>query len=328
MIDRRSLLYGTAIFVGAAALGVARAAAAAPLRVGSVKYGSLSWVLDTIKREGLDKKAGIEIEVVDVASNQAGPVALLSGGADIIVSDWTWAMRQRALGEALKFSPYSSALGSLVVAKDSPIHSLADLKGKRLGVAGSAIDKSWLLLRAYTRKTLGRDVAELADASFGAAPLLTEEIRSGRIDAVLNFWTHSARLTGSGYSAILTMADVMKALDIVPVPALVGFIWKEDFERAHAKEIAAFLDAVEAANQVLATSDAAWERLRPLVKPASDAELASIMAAYRAGIPGPWGEGEMRAAERLMKVLVESGDKELVGEGTVFDPKLFHHAAS
>jgi NitT/TauT family transport system substrate-binding protein len=328
MIDRRALLCGTAVLAGALALGAPRALAAGPLRVGSVKYGSLSWVLDTIRREGLDKKAGLDIEVIDVASNQAGPVTLLSGGADIIVSDWTWAMRQRALGEHLKFAPYSSALGSLVVAKDSSIHSLADLKGKRLGVAGSAIDKSWLLLRAYTKKTLGRDVAELADASFGAAPLLTEEIRSGRIDAVLNFWTHAARLTGSGYSAILTMSDVMQALDIKPVPALVGFIWKEEFERTHAKEIAAFLDAVEAANRVLATDDAAWERLRPLVKPASDAELASIRDAYRAGIPGPWGEGEMRAAEKLMNVLVEAGDKELVGEGTVFDPKLFHHAAS
>ena len=232
-----------------------RRALAAALRVASVKFGSLSWVLETIRAEGLDKKSRPRSRVIDVASNQAGPVALLSDGADVIVSDWTWAMRQRSLGERLKFSPYSSALGALVVPHDSAIATVADLKGKSLGVAGSAIDKSWLLLRAYTRRKLGRDIADLANASFGAAPLLTEEIRSGRLDAVLNFWTYAARLTGSGYRSVLSMSDVMKSLGIDPVPSLVGFIWKEDFEAKNADKIAALLSAVEEANALLLKSE-------------------------------------------------------------------------
>jgi NitT/TauT family transport system substrate-binding protein len=64
------------------------------------------------------------------------------------------------------------------------------------------------------------------------------------------------------------------------------------------------------------------------VKPASDGEFEAIIASYRAGIPASWGDGEMRAAQRLMKVLVEAGDAELMGTGTEFDAKLFHHAAS
>jgi NitT/TauT family transport system substrate-binding protein len=328
MILRRALLGGTAaLLVSGTALYAPLSASPQPLRIGSVKYGSLSWVLETIRAEGFDKKAGLELEVVDVASNQAGPVALLAGGADVIVSDWTWAMRQRALGERLKFAPYSSALGALVVPGDSAIKSVADLKGKTLGVAGSAIDKSWLLLRAYSRTKLGRDIAELAQPSFGAAPLLTEEIRAGRVDAVLNFWTYAARLTGSGYKAILTMSEVMKELGIDPVPSLVGFVWKEEFEAKNAEAIASLLRVVEEANALLLKSDAAWERLRPLVKPSSDAEFRAIIASYRAGVPEPWGEGEMRSAEKLMKVLVEAGDAELMGDGTRFDAKLFHHAA-
>ena len=192
MISRRDVLIGCAVVGGFAVspAGLLRAETAA-LRIGSVKFGSLSWVLETIRAEGLDKKAGLELEVIEVASNQAGPVALLSDGADVIVSDWTWAMRQRSLGEPLKFSPYSSALGELVVPNDSAIRTLADLNGKSLGVAGSAIDKSWLLLRAYAREKLGKDLSDFASPSFGAAPLLNEEIRAGRIDAVLNFWTLS-----------------------------------------------------------------------------------------------------------------------------------------
>jgi NitT/TauT family transport system substrate-binding protein len=237
-------------------------------------------------------------------------------------------MRQRALGEKLKFSPYSSALGSLVVPENSAVKGIEGLEGKSLGVAGSAIDKSWLLLRAYAKKKLGRDMAQYAQPSFGAPPLLAEELRSGRIDANLNFWTHAARLTGSGFREILTIGDVMRELGIDPVPSLVGFIWKEDYEAAHARDVAALLKAVEEANAVLATDDSAWERLRPLVKPASDGEFRSLIAAYRSGIPKPWGPAELESAKKLMAVLIDAGDAELMGQGTQFDAKLFHDAAS
>ena len=200
MIDRRRvLLAGGAAALASFGLPMHRAAAAGELRVASLKFGSLSWLLETMRAEGLAEKAGVNVVVVEVATNQAGPVALLSGEADVIVSDWPWALRQRAMGEHVKFAPYSSALGAVMVAQNSPIKKLADLKGKKLGVAGGAIDKSWLLLRAYSKKELGTDIAELALPSYGAAPLLTEETRSGRLDAVLNFWTYAARLEGDNY---------------------------------------------------------------------------------------------------------------------------------
>lgn len=327
MIDRRRLLAGTGFALVAAAAPLPLRAAGAPLRLASVKYGSLSWVIETIRALELDKNAGLSFEVVEVASNQAGPVALLAGGADVIVSDWTWAMRQRSLGEKLKFAPYSSALGSVVVPAESEIEDIGGLEGKTLGVAGSAIDKSWLLLRAYAKRTLGRDMASYARPTFGAAPLLAEEIRSGRIEAVLNFWTYAARLTGSGFREILTVSEIMKRLGIDPVPALVGFIWKEDYEASHGREVATLLRIVEEANAVLAADDSAWERLRRLVKPGSDGEFGAIIAAYRAGIPKPWGPAELESARKLMEVLVAAGDAELMGHGTEFDANLFHDAA-
>src|SRR6185436_2031797 len=119
------------------------------------------------------------------------------------------------------FAPYSSALGVLMVPAESAVRNLADLKGKRLGVAGGPIDKSWLLLRAYSRRTTGQDIADFAHPLFAAAPLLTEESRNGRLDAVLNFWTFAARLQGSGFVRLLDMAEVLKSLGIEPAPTLV-----------------------------------------------------------------------------------------------------------
>lgn len=329
MIDRRRVLLAGGGALASVGLGVpARAASVGTLRVASLRFGSLSWVLDTIRAEGIADELGLNLEIVDVATNQAGPVALLSGEVDVIVSDWMWALRQRALGENLKFAPYSSALGAIMVPKDSEIAKLADLEGKKLGVAGGPIDKSWLLLRAYSRKVLSKDLDQMVEPAFGAAPLLAEEIRGGRLDAVLNFWTYSARLAGGGYRKLIGMEEVLSTLGIDPVPALVGFIWSEETEEKKGPAIAAFLDAVAKANVVLKTSDSAWERIRDLVKPKDDAELAAIKAYYRQGIPQPWTPAETRSAQKLTQVLRDAGGGALLGEGTAFDPKLFHAAGS
>lgn len=329
MIDRRRVLLAGGAMLAFGGLGLpARAAGVGSLTVASLKFGSLSWVLQTIENEGLAKKAGLDLEIIDVATNHAGPVALLAGEADVIVSDWPWALRQRGLGEKLRFAPYSSALGAVMVANDSKIAKLADLEGKKLGVAGSAIDKSWLLLRAYSRNTLGKDIADIAEPVYGAPPLLTEEMRSGRIDAVLNFWTYAARLKGAGFHKLVGMDEVLKSLGIEPVPALVGFIWREKTEQTKGPAIAAFLDVVAQANEVLATSDAAWDRIRPLVRPEDDAEFAAIKEFYRGGIPAPWTAEDTRSAQKLTQVLKDAGAGEFIGAGTQFDAKLFHAAGS
>jgi len=328
MIDRRRVILVGGATLASLALGVPARAAVGTLRVVALKFGSLSWVLETIRAEGLADKVGLKLVIVDVATNQAGPVALLSGDADVIVSDWPWALRQRGLGENLKFAPYSSALGAVMVPKDSNIARLADLEGKKLGVAGGAIDKSWLLLRAYSRNTMGKDIGDIASPVFGAAPLLTEEMRVGRLDAVLNFWTYSARLSGAGFRKLIGMDQVLTALGIDPVPSLVGFIWRETTEAKKGPAIAAFLDAVAKANAILARSDSAWERIRGLVKPKDDAEFAAIKAFYRAGIPPPWTAADTRSAQKLTQVLKQAGAGEFIGGNTQFDPKLFHAAGS
>lgn len=329
MIGRRTLLRGTAALAGAAAWPLsARSGSGAPgaLRVASVKFGSLSWLLTTIKAEGLDTKNGFALDTLEIATNHAGPVALLAGEADVIVSDWTWALRQRGLGDKVKFAPYSSALGSLMVPQDSAIKSVADLKGKKLGIAGTAIDKSWILMRAYAKKSVGMDLADMVTPQFGAAPLITEEIKNGRLDAVLNFWTFSARLAGAGFRQMLSMSDVMKGLGVEPPPPLVGFIWKEDIASRKGAELAGFLAAAAAGNAILAKDDGAWERLKGLMKPQSDAEFTALRDYYRAGITGAWTSRETAAAERLTALLLEFGSKDVMGSGTRFDGELFHMA--
>src|SRR5271170_5853715 len=83
------------------------AEAADRLRIAIQKTGTVSWEIALMKARGLDKAAHLEIETIELASTEAGKVALEGGGADMIVSDWLWAARERALGDKLMFAPYS-----------------------------------------------------------------------------------------------------------------------------------------------------------------------------------------------------------------------------
>ena len=97
------------------------AEAADRLRIAIQKTGTASWEIEVIKARGLDKAANLDIETTELASTEAGKIALEGGAADMIVADWLWAARERALGDKLLFTPYSSALGAVMAPKDSPI---------------------------------------------------------------------------------------------------------------------------------------------------------------------------------------------------------------
>ena len=93
------------------------------------RTGTLAWELDVIKAHGLDKKAGLQIETIELAGTEAGKIALKGGAADLMLSDWLWVARERSLGDGLVFYPSSSTLGAVMVPAQSPIKEVADLKG-------------------------------------------------------------------------------------------------------------------------------------------------------------------------------------------------------
>ena len=165
----RACLAAAALF--ACLIAPLGAADPAVIRIGVLQYGTVSWELEVMKRMGFAEREGVRIEVVPLAQKDAANVALQGGAVDLIVNDWIWVARQRAEGRDFAFVPYSRAVGGIMVRPDANVHSLADLRGKRLGVAGGALDKSWLLLRAWSRKSVGEDAATFVKPDFGAPPL-------------------------------------------------------------------------------------------------------------------------------------------------------------
>src|SRR6185369_4222682 len=129
------IVFGSWLWIASLACLAGPALAADIVRIAVQKTGTLAWEIDVVRAHGLDTAAGITIASTELASPEAGKIALRGGTADIIVADWLWVSRERSLGANLVFYPYSSALGAIMVPMTSSIRSLADLKGRKLAVA-------------------------------------------------------------------------------------------------------------------------------------------------------------------------------------------------
>ena len=322
--DALALIGGTAGVWAAASILPAPALAAAasrPVRIAVLKFGTVSWVLDVIERHGFARALGVEIEKVELAANQATMVALQAGRVDVVVGDLLWVARQRAGGADWSFVPYSTALGAVEVPADSPIRSLEGLRGRRLGIAGTALDKSWLLLRLLAQRRWGRDLDDEVEKSFGAPPLLAELLAGGRLDAVLTYWQFAARLEASGMRRLIGMDEVMLELGIEEKVPLVGYIVSAAWAAANRTSFSAFLRTCRNAEAILRTSDDEWERIARLTGAASPGELARLREGFRAGIPA--GKIPVEAAERLYAMLAAIGGEALAGPSPTLPPGTF-----
>ena len=298
-------------------------AGAETLRIGVQKTGTFAWQLDVIARHGLARGNGLDLDIQEFASPEASKLALNSGTVDIAVVDWLWVARERALGRALKFYPYSTAVGAIMVKANSPIHELADIKGRSLAVAGGALDKSWLIVRAAARRR-GIDLARQARLMFGAPPLLYEKLRQGEAEAGLNFWNFCARLESQGYRRLYDVRDAEAELGLTQPIAAIGYVFSERFVTAHPETIDRFLGAARRADQILLQSDAEWEALRPLMAAEDQATFEAYRKIGRSTMPRRPIDDEEADARKLFRTLAEIGGAELVGPSQELDEHLYY----
>jgi len=309
--------------IAALALIAAPAMAADAIRIAAQKTGTLSWELAIIRAEDLDRQAGLDIGISDLATPEAGRIALRGGSVDVIVSDWLWVSRERALGGRLVFYPYSSALGAVMAAPTAPIHALADLKGRSLAVAGGPLDKSWLLLQAALAQD-GIELKQQAAISYGAPALLAAKTLRGEFDATLNYWNLCAELEAKGLRRVAGIEDVLPRLGATGVSAMLGYVFDERWAAQHRDAIDRFIAVTRKAKNELATSDDAWRKVAALAGVSEPATLKILRERYRAGIPRRPIADEEADARALYRVLARVGGPALVGPAPELAPGTFY----
>ena len=337
--NRRSALKGALAALTITALAAAGSAPAAlaqntgqdapqdlpTVRLGLLKFGTVNWEARTIQEEGLDEANGFRLEIVPYAGGDATMLALRGGEVDVTTGDWLDASRGRASGEDITFVPYSTAIGAVMAPCESGIETIDDLKGKSIGVAGGPLDKSWLMLQGLAARggedgTGGFDLVAEVEPVYGAPPLLAEKLRQGELDATLNYWHYNARLEADGYCRVTDAQIAAEELGASgPIPA-VGYLFKQSWADANPALASGFVAASRGAKEVLAQSDEAWERLRPMMKADDDAAFRTLRERFVEGIPSTDYARSEADTKVIYDFLAEAGGEKLVGSANDMAP--------
>jgi NitT/TauT family transport system substrate-binding protein len=300
------------VAIAAAGRSWAADAGATPtVRVGTLKFGTVNWELDVMARHGLDRAHGFALKTVDFAGKDGAAIALQGGAVDVILTDWLWVAKRRAMGGDFTFVPHSHITGGLMIRKDAGIHGLADLKGRKLGVGGGPADKSWIILRAYAQKEAGFDPARAADPVFAAPPLLNESLKRGAIPAALNFWQYNARLDGD-FTELISVEDMLPAVGLPADMPLLGWVFSERWANANPAVVKGYLAAAAEARRLLADSPAEWQAIRKMTGATDDATLEKLRMAYRRGIVAKEEANPVALrgdAQRMVGLLTKLGDR-------------------
>jgi NitT/TauT family transport system substrate-binding protein len=210
---------------------------------------------------------------------------------------------------------------------DSPLRTLADLKGRTLSIAGGPLDKSWLIVQAAASRR-GVDLTHGPTLQYGAPPLIYQKLLQGEAEASLNFWNFCAQLESRGYRRLYDVREAETELGLREPLSLTGYVFPESFATAHGETIERFLSMVRQANDILLNSDQEWEALRPLMRAEDEPTFLALRERTRQGLPRRSVAAEETDARALFKALADIAGPGLVGPARELDPGLYYRPSS
>jgi len=197
------------------AIVVPPAAAQAPVRL---KLGDLAQSLNGIavqamKEQKFDQKYGLDVEYVRYPTLDGLFTAIRGKDVDVGFGGWTAFAQFRSQGVPVTaiYSVGRGATLDVIVPQGSPIRTLADLKGKKVGSYAGAAGTGTVLFRTLTAKYYGYDPGKTGHLQYAAPGLLTSLIDKGELDAALNFDPLAAKAVASGkFRSVASLGEVYK----------------------------------------------------------------------------------------------------------------------
>jgi NitT/TauT family transport system substrate-binding protein len=311
-------VFGLGLLFSGACLAVEKTT----LRIGIQATGTVAWELTAMQADPAFAANSFQLDIHPVATAEAGKIALQSGAVDMVVSDWIWVSKLRADGADFTFYPYSTTSGSLMVPEKSTIQSIKDLPKKRLGIAGGELDKNWLFLQALAAKQ-NIKLNESVEKVFGAPPLVNEQLKQGRVDAVLTYWHFAVALESEGYRQVIDGKAMLKGVGIEESVPMIGYVFKDSWGKGHKQAVSDFFKVSKQARDGLCTLDTVWQKIIPLLRTDNPATQSKLRQRYCEGNVTQWGAKEQQAAGSIYSVLRALSNNQLTGDAESLAPGTF-----
>ena len=216
-----------------------------PLRIATLKIASQTdvWVA---QQRGIYAKNGIDAKISFFNTGAQSIPAMQGGAVDVLLSIPGIGMvaMERGIDLAAIFqdetahaAPPDSA--SVQVMESSPIKSLADLRGKKIGVGGLSTQNTIAVKMLLDKAGVDLGSVSLAEVPFTA---MVNAIKAGHVDAVVPIDPFTTQLRLSGGRVI-----AWNYVESVPEQPLGVWFTKASFARSNPQVIDAFIRSMKEA---------------------------------------------------------------------------------
>ena len=187
---------------------------------------------------------GINVETSQFNNGGDLMTAMASGDIDIGYVGVTPALSSIAKGVPIKIVSGAQMEGSgILVANNSTITSVADLKGKKVATPGEASIQYMLLEYALNQENI--NISEVNPSSMKVAQM-NDALKTGKVDAIVTYEPYVSIATNAGYGKLLENSS-----KILPDHPCCVVVASDKFIKEHPKELKSILAIHENATKYI-----------------------------------------------------------------------------
>jgi NitT/TauT family transport system substrate-binding protein len=286
--------------------------------------GAQDFIDFVMDKHGMLDAAGLKPERAKSLSPATLHLMVAERKVDIGFGGFTTMATARGEGkDVLVVHGVFSPVNMVFVRKDSPIKTLSDLKGKKLGIFGGTSSTTFGFLAVLARKWHGIDLFKDVDSTQQPGPLLIELLGRGDVDAALLGTTESIKMFAQDrFRVLVDLSEEYRARTSGRAPAHVTIATNEEFARAHPDIVRDYLKAFESAAAYIREHREVWAEYLKTIEVTDPREVALFEEKMGPNIISVWDQEQIAVQQEYLKLVHEIiGDSVLksVPEGLIRD---------
>jgi NitT/TauT family transport system substrate-binding protein len=270
-----------------------------------ITSGAQEFVDFVMEGHGLLDQVGLKADKVKSLSPANLHLMIAERKVDIGFGGFTTMATARGEGKDLiviygVFSP----VNMVFVQKDSPIKTLTELKGKKLGVFGGPGSTTFAFLAVLAKNWYGIDLFRDAELVTAPAPALAELLGKGDIDAALLGTVESIQaFTQNRFRVLTDLSAEYKAHQGGRAPAHVTVATNEEFANTHPDIVRDYLKAYKNGLQYVHDHPEVWDEYAASIKMDNPAERALLREKMGPNLVERWDAEQIALQNDYLKLV-------------------------
>jgi len=270
-----------------------------------ITSGAQEFVDFVMEGHGLLDQVGLKADKVKSLSPANLHLMVAERKVDIGFGGFTTMATARSEGKDIiviygVFSP----VNMVFVRKDSPIKTLTDLKGKKLGVFGGPGSTTFAFLAVLAKNWYGIDLFHDAELVTAPAPALAELLGKGDIDAALLGTVESIQTFAQDrYRVLADLSAEYRAHQGGRAPAHVTVATNEEFATSHPDIVRDYLKAYKNALQYVHAHPEVWDEYAESIKMSNAAERALLREKMGPNLVEQWDAQQIALQNDYLKLV-------------------------